>query len=635
MIVSSGLVGNNGVTRGDRVGKCWTGSSNDTPLSYDDPMASEQISVPLAEGADHDVAAWEKATAAVLRKSKKLSDDAPNTEVWSKLSTTTIDGISITPLGTPAITEGLEDPGLPGRAPYTRGSGAGRPELDGWDIRAWFTDPATTVEDVVNELENGANSLWLSVGPGGIALPALAALLEPVYIDLAPVVLDAPADPAAAAEAFFDVVADKAVSPHPDSNLGADPIGLGFRGRGQSGPASLTSLATLARDQGIRSIVVDATAAHDAGASDVQELAYSLLVAVTYLRELAEQGFSVDEAAQQIDFRYAATDEQFPTIAKFRAARALWNKVGEVSGISEEARAQRQHAVTSRPMMARYDSYANMLRTTVAAFAGGVGGAHAVTVLPFDEPIGLPTPFSRRIARNTSSLLISESHVARVIDPAGGSHAVEKLTSDTAAAAWRLFGELDAIADTDAALAELRSRISVTNAERALAIARRKRPITGVSEFPNLAETLPEREPYPDPLDVHRYAGEYEQMRDNPAVAPVFLATVGSIATHTARATFVSNLFAAGGIHNSVAGATADAEELLERYREAGAPPVVCVAGADSTYEQWGAEAVTALRGEGATHVIVAGKADIGADDQAAVGIDALAFLRRTREVLV
>ena len=150
----------------------------------------------------------------------------------------------------------------------------------------------------------------------------------------------------------------------------------------------------------------------------------------------------MDEAASLIEFRYAATDEQFPTIAKLRAARRLWARVLEASGAAESA--QRQHVVTSRAMMGRVDPWVNMLRGTVAAFAAGVGGADAITVVPFDEPLGLPDAFGRRIARNTSSLLIEESHVAAVTDPAGGSYAVEKLTDDLAVAGWAELGRIEA-----------------------------------------------------------------------------------------------------------------------------------------------------------------------------------------------
>ena len=154
--------------------------------------------------------------------------------------------------------------------------------------------------------------------------------------------------------------------------------------------ATLVEVAGLARDAGVLGVVVDATAVHDLGASDAQELGYSLAVGAAYLRALTDAGWSVDEALATIEFRYAATDEQFPTIAKLRAARRLWSRVAELSEGTPEAAGQRQHAVTSRPMMSKYDPWVNMLRTTVAAFAAGVGGADAVTVLPFDAALGAP-----------------------------------------------------------------------------------------------------------------------------------------------------------------------------------------------------------------------------------------------------
>jgi methylmalonyl-CoA mutase len=286
-------------------------------------------------------------------------------------------------------------------------------------------------------------------------------------------------------------------------------------------------------------------------------------------------------------------------------------------------------------MMARYDPYVNMLRTTVAAFAAGVGGATSITVLPFDEPLGLPEPFSRRIARNTSSLLVSESHVAAVADPAGGAHAVEKLTDDLARTAWQLFGEIDSADSLESGLALLRDKIQSTVSARALDVARRKRPITGVSEFPNLHEQLPERRAYGRHLEVHRYAGEYEALRDDPASSPVFLASMGTIAAYTARGTFTANLLAAGGIDIVVAGPTEGVDDVIRAYSEADRPAVVCLVGNDKAYGAWGADLVAALREAGAGHVIVAGTADIGADTTAAAGLDALAFLRETREELM
>src|SRR5690348_13681104 len=148
-------------------------------------MASDgSVDVPLSKGLEHTQDEWENATAAVLRKVRKLADDAPDSDGWGKLATTTLDGITVTPLGTPALTRDLPDGGLPGQAPFTRGSAAAR-ELEGWDVRAWFADPDVerTAGDVVTDLENGVNSLWLSVGGGAIPVDALATILEPVFVD--------------------------------------------------------------------------------------------------------------------------------------------------------------------------------------------------------------------------------------------------------------------------------------------------------------------------------------------------------------------------------------------------------------------------------------------------------------------
>jgi methylmalonyl-CoA mutase len=600
--------------------------------------------VPLADEQAFGAADWEAATAGVLRKLRRLAEDAPDGDVWSVLTHTTLDGLAITPLGTPAVE--TPDPGAPGAAPFTRGAGSARDaELDGWDVRAWFADADldTTVDHVHTDLENGVNSLWLAVGEGAIPVNALATVLERVFVDLAPVVLDAPDAPLEAAQALDAILADKAVTPAAGTNYGADPIGAAVRGQGEADTAVAVAVAQLASARGARGIVVDATAVHDAGASDVQELAYSLATGVAYLRALVAAGFSIDDAAAQIDFRYAATDEQFVTIAKLRAARRLWSRVLEL-GVPRKREVppglpagQRQHAVTSRPMYSAYDPYVNMLRATVAAFAAGVGGAEAVTALPFDEPLGLPVPFSRRIARNVSSLLISESHVGTVADAGGGSHLVEQLTDEVAQAGWSLFGELDADGGIVAALTDgrLHDRIDEVVAERERLIGTRARPLTGVSEFPNLHEERPERRPYGREFPVRRWGASYEALRDEPVSTPVFVATLGTVAQHTARASFVSNLLAAGGVAVEVAGATGDVADVLAAYDKAGKPNVVALAGPDGLYSERGAETIEALRGAGAGHVILAGTPrDLKVDDSAAVGVDALAFLRRTREAL-
>jgi methylmalonyl-CoA mutase len=345
-----------------------------------------------------------------------------------------------------------------------------------------------------------------------------------------------------------------------------------------------------------------------------------MAAAARVLRVLEGADIAPARAADLLEFRYAATDEQFLTIAKLRAARLLWSRLLELC--EAPATQQRQHAVTSRPMMSRYDPWVNMLRTTVAAFSATVGGADAVTVQPFDRPLGRPDAFGRRIARNQMALLVDEAHVGAVTDPAGGAWAVERLTHDLAAAGWQFLQALETGASLDDAM-------SASVAERDRQVATRRRPITGLTEFPDLAETLPQRAGAPD--DVRRHGAAFEALRDERATTPVFLATMGPVAAHTARATFATNLLAAGGVGVEPAGPTQDADEVLAAYA---GHPVVCLAGPDTAYADWGAELASALRAAGARHVIVAGKPRDWADDSCALGLDALAFLRRTREAL-
>jgi methylmalonyl-CoA mutase len=579
--------------------------TNDRTLEggLDEPEELEpaQGSLDLAGPDDRwTVADWEAQAAAVLRKGGRLAEGDPDDRVWGELSRTTLDGIAVTPLGTPALLESLAT--------------AGRPLRQGdWDVRSLVVGdrPPLAHEEALADLDGGASSLWVRVGD-----PAdLPAVLDGVMLDLAPVVLDAPAAPVAAAEAFLSYAAGRELAR--GTNLGV---------AGDADEADLLGVVELARSAGTLAVVVDATAVHDRGASDAQELGHSMAVAARVLRVLTGAGIDLAEAAGLVEFRYAATDEQFATIAKLRAARRLWARVLELSGADGPV-VQRQHVVTSRPMMSKYDPWVNMLRTTVAAFAAGVGGADSVTVLPFDLPLGRPDAFGRRIARNTSHLLIDESHVAHVADPAGGAYAVEKLTDDLAHAGWAVLGRIEDGDDLEAAIAAVAER-------REVEVARRTRPLTGLSEFPNLAEQLPERDT--EGLaeawaGVRRYGAAFEALRDDPPAAKVFLATLGPVASHTARATFATNLLAAGGVGVDVAGATAGPDELVAAYD---GQRVVCLAGADSTYAEWGEAAARALRGAGAAHVVVAGRPVEWADDSCATGVDALEFLTRTREKL-
>ncbi|HET9141754.1 methylmalonyl-CoA mutase family protein, partial [Actinophytocola sp.] len=238
---------------------------------------------------------------------------------------------------------------------------------------------------------------------------------------------------------------------------------------------------------------------HEAGGSDAEELGCALATAVAYLRALTSAGLSADAAAAQLEFRYAATVDQFLTIAKLRAARRLWARVAQVCGIGDTG--SRQHVVTSPAVLTRRDPWVNMLRTTIACFAAGVGGADAITVLPFDSAVGLPDGFGRRIARNTQSILLEESHLDAVLDPAAESWYVERLTSDLAEAAWAWFTEIERAGGLTAALDAglIADRLARTWQARRANLAAGADKLTGVTVFANADEKPLVRPPAPEP----------------------------------------------------------------------------------------------------------------------------------------
>ncbi|MFH9066564.1 methylmalonyl-CoA mutase family protein [Streptomyces coeruleorubidus] len=573
---------------------------------------------------------WQRLVTGVLRKSGKEVEGA---EAEEALSTALEDGLRTRPLYTAHDT--APEPGLPGFAPFVRGGRAEGNTLGGWDVRQRHT-----VADggaVLADLENGVTSLWLAAGEGGIPVPELGRVLDGVHLDLAPVVLDAGRDSDAAARELLRLYEERGVAREAArGNLGADPLGQEARSGQEGDVAPAAELARLCAGgyPGLRALAVDALPYHEAGGSAAQELGCSLATGVAYLRNLTEAGLSVEQACAQLEFRYAATADQFLTIAKLRAARRLWARVAEVCG-TPRAGAQLQHVVTSPVMMTRRDPWVNMLRATIATLAAGAGGADSVTVLPFDHALGLPDAFARRIARNTSTILIEESHLSRVIDPAGGSWYVERLTDELAHAGWEFFRRIERLGGQAAALrsGDLAQDLADTWQARRTKLAKRREPVTGVSEFPYLAEKPVVRESAPEPpsggLPRVRRDEEFEALRarsDAHLAATgsrprVFLAAIGPAAAHTARLTFASNLFQAGGIEPVTDGT----------FEDSGATEAV-LCSSDALYEEQAEATARALKASGARHVFLAGRPGqySGVDAYVFAGCDAVAVLSAT-----
>lgn len=593
---------------------------------------------------------WLRAVHGVILKSSPDATPSEFDAAFDKqLVTHTEDGIAVQPLYTAA--DAPAPAGLPGEAPFVRSSHADpRP----WEIRqrVWSN---VADSSAVGELESGATGLLVET-VSDVDVDALDRTLNGVYLELAPVSLASPRHDVGltAAEALM-ALWDRRDTPSGErrGSLGVDPLGAWLRTGGAidlvsafDDTAALAARAHVAAPAA-RVVTVDGTVWHDAGATTVQELAWTIAAGVVAVRSLVRDGLSLDVAARSLEFRFAATADQFTTIAKLRAARRLWARVAEVAGIGDDAAAMYQHADASQVMLTRYDTYVNTLRSTVACFSAGVGGADAVTIAPHDVLVTTGgSRHGRRLARNTQSILQAESNMWRVIDPAGGSWYVESLTDQLATHAWDELRAVEAKGGiVDAVVAgHVHDALGAELARRRQEIATRRRPLTGLSEFPNIADEIPTATDSPsivsgpvfEPLRLHRLADEFEAQRGRADAHTartgrrprVFLATLGTPAEHTARLTFAKNLFEVAGIE-TVAGDVSD-------FGASGAT-VACVCSSDPIYKERGADAVAALKAAGASRVYLAGRRlDIaGVDEEVGMGSDVLDTLTRALDHLI
>ncbi|MDO5029062.1 MAG: methylmalonyl-CoA mutase family protein [Corynebacterium sp.] len=600
---------------------------------------------------------WYKGVAKVFARVHKQDVADVPLDIWKRLIQTTYDGVDVRPLYTRAD-EHAEIP-EPGQFPFLRGAKVTEDNTNGWGVRETFgrqypgedaLDPKAVNETLLIALENGTTDIRLNF-TGSLEAADIPALLNNVYVDLAPIAVNAGKKAPQVFDALLSYIeAEKPANPDNVAlELSAAPLTSAFAGIEDVSLDEAVELAVKAAKQpgDIRALLVDGVVFSNLGANNIQEIGYSLAVGVAYLRALTEAGLSAEEALGQITFRFAATDDQFDTIAKFRAARVLWARVAEVIGAPEAGRAP-MHAVTAPVMFSQRDPWVNMLRVTVASFAAGVGGASSVEVLPFDYAVvgGMPNvskTFKARIARNTNLLLLEESHLGYVADPAGGSYFVENLTEELADKAWEIFTSTEAAGGFAAAEANVREALDATWEKRRADIAHRRTKVTAINEFPNLAEAPLAPEARPEGEKIRRWASDFEALRNR---SDDFLAEkdhrpligllpLGPLAKHNIRTGFTSNLLASGGIAVANPGQVVPGEQAFEEAAKAS--PIVVLCAADSEYEASGQDAVKAARAAGAKEVLVAGseKSFSGAAEDARpdgylnMKIDAVAELSR------
>jgi methylmalonyl-CoA mutase len=541
-----------------------------------------------------------------------------------------------------------------------------------WQIlqRVDHPDPAAANAQALHDLENGATGLALvtadSVGAYGYGLDGsqatLARALDGVFLDAGIAIeTDLSTQTKDAGINLAAVVKARGIDPAATHiRFAHDPLGLMARAGIAPRPWSQTvdllgSMVEGLVAQGFKGpfAVADGRAVHAAGGSEAQELAFVIGNAVAYLRLFEQRGVTLDDARRMIYFRLAADADEFLTIAKFRALRKLWARIETACGLTPEPIFV--SAETAWRMMTQRDPYVNMLRTTIAVTAAGLGGADAITALPFTTAIGLPDDFARRVARNTQLILLEESNLARVADPAAGSGGIEALTTQLCSAAWSLFQEIEAAGGAPAAIekALLQDKVAATRAERTAAVARRKEPLTGASEFPQIGETPVSVLDVPrvassavaaifTGLPAGRLAEPFETLRDasdavlqkTGARPKVFLANLGRPSDFTARATFAKNFYEAGGIEATSGDGSKTREEMIAAYKASGAR-LACLCSSDDIYAREAAEAAKALAAVGAIVHLAGRPGDHEAAWRAAgvetflyAGGDALATLR-------
>ena len=592
---------------------------------------------------------------------RKLVDGVLKGAPFEKLVSKTSDGLKIDPI-------------------YRRAQGAvpvaGRAPAAPWQImqRIDHPDAKAANAQALHDLENGATGLTLvfasANGAHGYGLnpsaEAVAQVLDSIYLD-AGIGIELQIGPQSrmAAIHLAEYIKGKGIDPAAcDIRFGFDPLGSGAVWG--SSPYSWEEIvpAVTGAIKGLAAMgfkgpfaVADGRVIHDAGGSEVQELAFVLAAGVAYLRAIEQSGVALEDAQGVVYARLSADADQFLTLAKFRALRLLWARIEEACGLTPKPLFIA--ADTAWRMLTQRDPYVNMLRATMATFSAGLGGANAITVLPHTLALGLPDPFARRAARNTQLVLLEESNLAKVGDPAAGSGGIETLTKQLCKAAWSLFQEIEKAGGIFPALEKnlIQRKVATTRAAREANIAKRRDVLTGASEFPNLHEAeiavldatpvaLP---PYGeakfkfDALAPMRLAAPFEALRDKSdeklgaagARPKIFLANLGTAADFTARATFAKSFFETGGIEAIDTQGFADPAALAAVFTASGAA-IVCLCSSDKAYAEHAAAAAKALQAAGAKHIYLAGRPGeqeaalrlAGVGDFIFAGGDALAMLR-------
>ena len=575
----------------------------------------------------------------------KITADLKGADFDRKLVWRTNEGFNVQPFyrredlaGLPALDT------MPGEFPYLRGT---RDNND-WLIRQAVTGetPEEINRHALHVLGLGVESLGIRLGRGMQAAD-LAVILKGV--DLAKVEVNIDCCPGRAVEVAAELVKLIEAAGAAETfrgSVGFNPFkrllrhGLEFpKDAAAEGKALFETVKGV---KGLRCFAVDSYMFNNAGAYITQELGYALAWGVEWMDMMTEAGLTPAEVACRIKFNMGISSNYFMELAKFRAGRMLWAEI--VKAYEPEcdcACKMHVHAVTSEFNQTLYDSHVNLLRSMTETMSAALAGVDSLETLPFDRCYKCPDEFSERIARNQQILLREESHLDKVVDPAGGSYYIENLTASIAAQAWKVFNEVEEAGGFAAMVrrGEIQGKVNESGVKRHLDVARRKESLLGTNQFPNFNEMALDKlgegrcckcgcaadeaaDGAVEMLNFDRAASQFEQLRldtERAANRPkVFMLTIGNLAMRLARAQFSANFFGCAGyeIIDNIGFETV--KDGIDAAMAKGADVVVLCSG-DDEYAAYAPEAFKEL--DGRAMFVVAG-APACMDDLKAQGIE-------------
>ncbi|MBD5316037.1 MAG: methylmalonyl-CoA mutase small subunit [Bacteroides sp.] len=593
----------------------------------------------------------------MAEKNEKLFDQFPpvTTEEWrakveadlkgvpfdKKLVWRTNEGFNLQPMYRAEDTADFTTTdSLPGEYPFVRGTRLDNNWLSRQEIIA--DNAAEANAKALDVLTKGINSLGFTVK--NVDEKEVATLLE--GIDLKTVELNFRCCPRHAVELariVVDYVKAHGATEEFRGSIDFNPFRKELK-HGKPFPGDITAMAKELLEvaepvKGLKVLAVDSVMLSDAGAYIFQELGYALAWGAEWLTMLTEAGVSIDKVAPRIKFNMGVSSNYFMELAKFRAGRMLWAQIVEQYKPSCTCLCKMAvHAITSRFNQTIYDAHVNLLRSQTECMSAALAGVDSITVTPFDTPYKRPDDFSERIARNQQFLLKEESHLDKVVDPAGGSYYIETLTVSIAKEAWKLFLEVEEKGGFLACLTagEVQKAVRESSAKRHTDVAKRKEILLGTNQYPNINEMAASKiednactcgcghhdEDTEGGLPTERAASDFEALRLATEAAPnrpkVFMLTIGNLAMRLARAQFSTNFFGCAGYEIIDNLGFETVQEGIDAALEKKAD-VIVLCSSDDEYATLAPEAFKYL--DGRAQFVVAG-APACMDDLKALGIN-------------